>query len=402
MRLNLRHLEAATIIARRGGISAAAPVVNLSQPALTQAIAKLETQLGHALFDRLPTGMVPTPAGVLMLPRIERAMALLAEAVRQVRRPGRAGGAPPARLITLAQLRAVIAVERAGSYVLAAAAAGVSEPSLHRAAGELEAVLGARLLERDGRTVRATAAARRFVRPARLALAELQAGLDELAAIDAASAGAITIGAMPLARAGLVPRTVALFCAAHPAARLRILEGPYAELLAGLRAGEIDVLIGALREPLPSRDIAQETLFEDWLTIAAAARHPLAGRGAIPPAAARAYPWVMAPAGTPLRARWEGWFTAAGLAPPEVAVECSSVVAIRGLLLEGDWLTLLSPDQFRIEREAGLLAALGPRIEGSLRRIGLTTRADWQPTRLQRDFVAMLRQVSAARPPGIE
>ncbi|MGZ8361989.1 MAG: helix-turn-helix domain-containing protein, partial [Allosphingosinicella sp.] len=43
--LNLRHLRAAAAIRRCGSISRAAGEVALSQPALTQGIAKLEAQL---------------------------------------------------------------------------------------------------------------------------------------------------------------------------------------------------------------------------------------------------------------------------------------------------------------------------------------------------------------------
>ena len=84
--LNLRHLYALTVVVARGGISAAAPQVNLSQPALTQAIAKLERQLQSPLFDRQPGGMAPTEAAQLLVPRIERALAYIAHGVRLARR----------------------------------------------------------------------------------------------------------------------------------------------------------------------------------------------------------------------------------------------------------------------------------------------------------------------------
>ena len=48
--LNLRHLEAVAVAGRLGSISSASQVMNLSQPALTQAVAKVEAQLGHLLF----------------------------------------------------------------------------------------------------------------------------------------------------------------------------------------------------------------------------------------------------------------------------------------------------------------------------------------------------------------
>ncbi|HBG89651.1 MAG TPA: LysR family transcriptional regulator, partial [Stenotrophomonas sp.] len=71
--LNLKHLHAMVAVHAHGGISAAAPHLNLSQPALTQAIARLERQLDAPLFDRQPGGMVATEATRLLAPRIERA-----------------------------------------------------------------------------------------------------------------------------------------------------------------------------------------------------------------------------------------------------------------------------------------------------------------------------------------
>jgi DNA-binding transcriptional LysR family regulator len=59
--LNLRHLRALLSIAEKGSITAAADSVSLSQPALTQGLAKLERQFGYTMFERRSGGMVPTP-----------------------------------------------------------------------------------------------------------------------------------------------------------------------------------------------------------------------------------------------------------------------------------------------------------------------------------------------------
>ena len=61
--LNLRHLRALPAIMRHGSINAAAEEVSLSQPALTQGLAKLERQLGTTLFVRRFDGMAATDAG---------------------------------------------------------------------------------------------------------------------------------------------------------------------------------------------------------------------------------------------------------------------------------------------------------------------------------------------------
>ena len=63
--LNLRHLRSVAAIARLGSLSAAASQVNISQPAVTQGLSKLEAQLGIALFHRLPEGMQPTEAAAV-------------------------------------------------------------------------------------------------------------------------------------------------------------------------------------------------------------------------------------------------------------------------------------------------------------------------------------------------
>ena len=65
--LNLRHLRALASIARLGSISAAAEAINLTQPAITQALAKFETHLGQPFFERRANGMTATPAEPITL-----------------------------------------------------------------------------------------------------------------------------------------------------------------------------------------------------------------------------------------------------------------------------------------------------------------------------------------------
>lgn len=60
----LRQLEYATATARFGGVTAAAEALNVSQPALSVALAQLEQTLGQPLFLRRPGGRItPTAFG---------------------------------------------------------------------------------------------------------------------------------------------------------------------------------------------------------------------------------------------------------------------------------------------------------------------------------------------------
>lgn len=374
---NIRHFAALAATVRHGSLSRAARAVNLSQPALTQAITGLETNLGVTLFDRGPAGMAPTDAALLLAPRAEAAIAHI--------------GSPR---VTGTQLRAFLAVVRAGSYAAAAEATGISPASLHRAVADLSVALGQRLLDRRGRGLTLTSAGEKRARGFGLAMAELRAGLSEVAALQGKAGARIAVGAMPLSRARWLPETIVRFTKAHPQIAISVHEGSHVELVGPLRDGEIDLLLGALREDSLVEDLVQEPCFEDCPTLVMRAGHPLLA-AADPARAMMDYPWILPGRDTPLRRFWESMVEEIGQTIPHVPVECGSVMMVRQLLLSSDNLTLLSPDQVSVELDAGVLAAMAP--PASVRRtIGIASRVGWRPTAAQSAFLAMLRDVGRA------
>lgn len=370
---NIRHLAALAATVRHGSVTAAARVVNLTQPALTQAIARLERDLGCALFERGAGGMAPTPPALLLAPRAEAAIAAI--------------GSPR---VTGTQVHAFLALARAGSYGGAAEATGLAPASLHRAVGDLALALGARLVERRGRHVVLTAAGQRRARGFGLAMAELRAGLAEVAAWQGKAAGRIVVGAMPLSRARWLPGAILRFAAVNPAVEIAVVEGSHAELAGPLRDGEIDLMLGALREALQGDDLVQEAVFVDSPQVIARAGHPLANARELSGADLAAHEWIMPGRETPLRRYWEAMIADTGAVPPPVRIECGSVLTVRQLLLGSDALTLLSPDQLAVELAAGVLVALPPPVP-VMRTIGITTRTGWRPTAPQAAFVECLR-----------
>jgi DNA-binding transcriptional LysR family regulator len=61
--LELRHLRAVCAIADEGSLSKAAARLGLTQPALSAQLRSVERLVGGRLFDRAPTGSVPTALG---------------------------------------------------------------------------------------------------------------------------------------------------------------------------------------------------------------------------------------------------------------------------------------------------------------------------------------------------
>ena len=80
MQITLRQFEVFLAVARAGSFRAAAEVLHLSQPALSQHVAELERELGARLFDRLGRRIALTEAGRILEEHAQRVFATLASA----------------------------------------------------------------------------------------------------------------------------------------------------------------------------------------------------------------------------------------------------------------------------------------------------------------------------------
>lgn len=400
---NLRHLRAFREVADRRSISQAAERVFLSQPAITQAIAKLERLLDARLFERHSDGMRPTEAGALFAERTSRALGLIRAGTQEAVRIGADKGArrqaAPDQLLTSTQLRALVAVANYGNFSLAARSIGTSQPALYRAARDLESLLGIALFEKTSQGIDLTRPALILAQHVKLSFAELAQGFAEIAALGGQDTGLIVVGSMPLARHSILPAAINALARELPEVRISVVDAPYDELLHGLRHGELDLLIGALRDPVPVDDVVQEALFDDPLAIVASSRHPLAKKKHITVDDLAACPWVLPRRGTPTRDHFEVLMH--GRQPAGGLVESSSIVLICGLLLDSDRLTLISRHQILREQAQGLLSTLPYDMSGTQRPIGLTTRRSWRPTATQSRFLNLVREAARAlRPAG--
>lgn len=82
--MNVDELRWFTTLARTQHVTRAAVELRLSQPALSKAIARLERELGVALFERRGRGIALNRYGELLLRRVEPALAELDSARREL------------------------------------------------------------------------------------------------------------------------------------------------------------------------------------------------------------------------------------------------------------------------------------------------------------------------------
>jgi DNA-binding transcriptional LysR family regulator len=95
--VTLTQLSVFVLVARLGSVKAAARTLDVSEPAVSQALSALRQHLGDPLVSRGPSGMTLTPGGTRLLGIASQMVALGAEAEATVRA---AQGAPePLRIV---------------------------------------------------------------------------------------------------------------------------------------------------------------------------------------------------------------------------------------------------------------------------------------------------------------
>ena len=125
-------------VARTENVSQAAAEIHVSQPAVTQAIARIEHDVGAQLFRRRNTGCYLTEAGEILQRRTARLFAELDGGLSELEagtaRFGAADYRSTERKLSRPQIRALLAIAENGTFAAAARALAMSEPSIHRAA----------------------------------------------------------------------------------------------------------------------------------------------------------------------------------------------------------------------------------------------------------------------------
>lgn len=401
--LNLRHLRTFMQVCETGSLNRAAAELNVSQPSVSVALAGIEARFGAKLLARYAAGSQPTTAGEVLLTRLRRMEAQLASALEQAL--GASSQRDPALIsktlarIGFRQIEALITLAGAGSITDAARAGGSSPAALHRTLHELQANVGKAILVRSPSGVAPNTVGRRLAMRWQVALTELEQAVDELKELEGRMEGRIKIASLPLARTLLLARALNPLLAAHPNARIEVMDGSYELLSQQLRVGASDILIGALRSGSDLAGLRTEALFDDPYAIVGRAAHPLVSRdkGASLDDLAQ-QEWVAQRPGTPIRAAFDALFEKCS-ASPRASIETSSLVLTRAIILESDRLSMLSRRQIAIEEREGLLTSIpvAQDVHERLgtRTIGITMRETWLPSRLQSIFLDHIRAAAA-------
>jgi DNA-binding transcriptional LysR family regulator len=395
---SLRQLRAFEAVARLQSVSGAAREVNLSQPALTQSLHALEAALGTPLFERRRSGCYPTGLGAILLPRVRRFFDHIRSALAEpaVGSPliGRRSADAIIKKLTRPQLRGLIAISENQSFDAAARWLRIAQPSLHRSAKELERELGRNLYQRTARGMTTTAQGSELARRFQLALREIEYALEEMQTAKGMVVSRLAIGNIPHSNNQMLSAAINGLLNAHPNAHVHVVDGHYEALLHDLRAGKLDFLFGVLRRPDWAFDVKEELLFANPYVVVGRRDHPLASLTTLKRDDLVRYDWVMPGPSTPRQQAFERMFSALPVRP-RVSIETTSMQIYRAILASTDRLTLMSRAESQLNDDSALTVL--PFQSPHLRRMdGVATRLDWQPTRIHRQFLDLLRAQARA------
>ncbi len=400
---NLRHMRILLCVAQVNSISRASELINMSQPAVTQAIAKMEADYGVQLFDRRATGSFPTREGAILIRRIARFFEIADAAVGAARHSARSSEtAPPLQieqLLTSTQIRAFLAIMDSAHTAEHAREMGVSVTSLLRSSRALEKTLGRTVFRRTATGVEGNQVGTALACKLRVAVREIEYGYQELAEACRAAAPVIRVGVLPMSGSFILSSAINALMQEEPEARVIVLDGNYAKLLEDLRLGKIDMMFGLLRKPADAVDVVEEPIFMDTFYVMGRRNHPLTRYPMVTTRQLAEYNWIAPAPGTPRRGQIDKLF--AKLDPaPRLGIETSSLSTIRALVLSSDLLTIMSQQEAYFEELTGLFSPISFDLKCSLPPKGITVRANWLPTVAHQRFISLLRWHSARNQGG--
>jgi DNA-binding transcriptional LysR family regulator len=226
-----------------------------------------------------------------------------------------------------------------GSFSAAADALSYSQPAVSQQIARLEAQAGVKLIERQPKGVRLTAAGEALMRHTERILSQLAEAQAELGEIASSARGRLRIGSFATAAGTIVPHAVSAFRRQRPGVKLDlVLMDPPASIPA-LRRGDIEIAIteeGGFEADPDLSGLGIERLMDDVLYASLPADHPLATRRAVALSDLRDEEWMLvglrgscADSNIVLRACQDAGFE------PNVAYTSDDYFAIQGLVAAG-------------------------------------------------------------------
>ena len=234
----------------------------------------------------------------------------------------------------LRHLRTIAAVARHGSFSKAAEELHLAQSAVSQQVRRLERELGVEVFRRNSRSVELTAEGRVILGYAQRVLAEVDGLHSELEELTGLLRGQLRIGGVyptgPYDLFGML----ADFRAAHPQVAIHMVEDTQDDVLAALRADELDCAFTALDPDALGNEFAATLLWEEEIVVALPVRHRLCAQPRVTFEELAAEDLIAYRENSALRRRLERRMAERGLEPRNAFI-CTEMAAVRGLASKG-------------------------------------------------------------------
>ncbi|WP_394789789.1 LysR family transcriptional regulator [Rhodoferax sp.] len=292
------------------------------------------------------------------------------------------------------QLLLIVALAEEGNIHRAAQVLNMTQPAASKLLKDLEDVLEVSLFERLPRGMRPTWYGETMIRHARVALASLNQAHEELTALKAGRFGQVGIGAITSPGLTLLPTAVAMVKQEQPTLRIALEIETSPVLIERLQQGKLDILVARLFAEHDKTNLRYEPLTEEPVCAIARPGHPLLGMTGLTLRDAVGAGWIVPPAGSVLRHRFELMFQEEGLAPPINVIESAALLFITRMLQQSDMLAVIAVDVAHYYAAHGIVAIVPLEIPCHMDAFGLITRTDRLPSPAAKVMMKALRAAS--------
>jgi DNA-binding transcriptional LysR family regulator len=296
------------------------------------------------------------------------------------------------------QLVLLVELGRHGSILHAAQAANLTQPAASKLLADLEHVLGVKLFERLPRGVAPTWYGEVMIRRAGAALAELDAGHQEVMELLSGLSGRVAVGAVLTPSTTLLPAAITLLKTRQPRVHVAISVDTSKILIQQLQNGDLDLVIGRVLDSESAAQLSFEPLNDEPHCLVVRTGHPLAGRSDLSLPELARQSWILPPGGSILRDRLTALFLSAGLDQPQQTVETLSLPVVTSLLGQSDMVSALPEELVKPYLAAGLLEVLPFDLGLRMDVYGIVTRRGHQLSPGAELMLQCLREEAARRP----
>lgn len=287
----------------------------------------------------------------------------------------------------LRHVRYLKAVVDHGSFTRAAQALHVSQPALSQQIKELEERVGAQLLDRSGRKIRATDLGTIYLQHAGRALAELEQAIRAVRDVEDLSTGTLRLGVTPSVASYFIGPVLQRFRKHCPGVTLSVRVSSQEAIEPALRDDELDLGIGF--GDLPAEDIEATPLHEERPMLIVGKKHRVAGKAAVTAKELAQMPLAILDASFSTRRLVDHYLRSKHL-QASIVVEANSIEALTDIVRHTDLATILPANVIR----PGLVAIkLQPAME--TRRAALLRRRHAYCSAATRAFIAIAQEMAA-------